>query len=561
MSQIKIVPGSEIWKEWRERCIKPIPGRRSALYFLIAKVMGLEDKIPVTIPAHYSLCMFAERATGIPEIDSARIQLIQVPRGFGKSAIVTTGLALQRLLAFDDYSIGIANEKQELAEGFLAVIKQEFETNDLLRVLFPERFPENFKDTTWKTDRIVIPRKKPRPISPSVLAAGANSTVTGVHLDEWFVDDVISDKAAENALRGSFSEIEATNRWVTRLSPLLCSPERDKMSFIGTPWYEGDTYEFIEKYFGGTQNLDEPPDFQCIWSLKLPGGHGTQHIPLYRRGDIAVYRRPAIVDGRSIFPERWTLEELEKKAARPEEAAFFQANYMLKPAGGLAATFKPEHLKTYEIEGAHLRYHDQSGRTKLVPKRELTVWISVDPAFSDKNTSARTAIPVVGSNGSELFLLEDFAEHGMQVDDTAHKVVDFVMQYPQTQRIFVETIVAQVAVADAIRRVAKDRGVRLPVLHEIPSHGKERKTMRIFGMEPYFKKGIFYAHPSHHNFRQEYNTFPRAALRDVLDAVSFQKDEWERVFMMQSYHGQDRVAAEQQAIARLRAGVGRGGGY
>ncbi|KKK95408.1 hypothetical protein LCGC14_2673120, partial [marine sediment metagenome] len=147
----KIEPNSQDWKDWRRYCTVPEPGKRSALYFLMGKVVGLED--PLTIPGgmdpeeHYALCLFAEGATGIKEIDEARVKMIQMPRGTGKSALITGGEALRRLLLTDGYSVGIANETEGMAQKFLAQIKLQFEQNDTLRALFPERIPD-FKQTT-----------------------------------------------------------------------------------------------------------------------------------------------------------------------------------------------------------------------------------------------------------------------------------------------------------------------------------------------------------------------------------------------------------------------------
>jgi hypothetical protein len=107
---IQIKEGTQEWKDWRRWATRPDPGKFSALFFLT----------------------FAEGATGIPEIDNCRIKLIQVARGFGKSACITKGRPLQKLLAVDDYSVGIANETQIMADRFLAQIKLEFEQNDLM---------------------------------------------------------------------------------------------------------------------------------------------------------------------------------------------------------------------------------------------------------------------------------------------------------------------------------------------------------------------------------------------------------------------------------------------
>lgn len=569
MADLTITPGSDEWKKLRRMCTETIPGKKSALYFLNAKIRGLEPLIPMTYRAHLGMCLFAESATGIKEIDEARIKLILVPRGVGKSACITKGLPILRVLRDPEYATLIANETAELASAFLQDIKFEFENNELLHVLFPEVYTPDYASPVWKADRIITKRKKTNPTSPTVLATGVGGTKTGVHQNEAICDDLLSQNAAEAAYRGNSSEIEATNRWIDRLPPLLKAPKRDPMIFIGTRWWEGDSYEYVEEKWG---RGEEPREF--IWTLKLPAQKlewddgmidrpaETQQIKLYRRGDVAVFKFPAIdMNGRPIFPERYDLDELQEM--QEEDPVFFAGQYLLEPTAGAASVLDPGWLKTYEIDGNAILFDNvATNRKEYVPIRELTTYISVDPAFSKKSSAARTAIPVVGTDGERLFLLEDFAERLDSEDDIAARVLDMYLRY-RPQKIFVETIVAQVAVANAIRRRFREEGLPEPPLEEIRSHGAQKKVMRVFGMEHYFKRGIFYYHPSQYRFYNEYVSFPRAILRDILDALSFQKDEWEKVFTLTHRTGgaaRSREAVREKELAakeKIRRAWGR----
>ncbi len=572
MSELTITPGSDEWKRLRKLCTETVPGKRSALYFLNTKVRQLETVVPATFRAHMAMCLFAEDATGIPEIDSARIKLILVPRGVGKSSMITKGLPILRVLRDREYATGIANETAALASTFLQDIKAEFEGNALLQLLFPEVIPDDFRATTWKSDRIITKRTKANPTSPTCLATGVGGTVTGVHMDEWVCDDLLSQNAAEAAYRGNSSEIEATNRWITRLQPLLKSPKRDPIKFIGTRWWEGDSYEFVEEFWGRGEDRKE-----FLWTLKLPAQKlswedgvvdrppETQTIRLYRRGDVAVFKFPAIdMNGRAIFPERYNLDELQ--AMQEEDPVFYAGQYLLEPTAGAASVLDPSWLKTYDIDGSAIVFDNAvTGRKEYKPLRDLTVFISVDPAFSKKSSAARTAIPVLGTDGERLFLLEDFAERLDSEDDIAAHVVNFYLRYRNygcnVSKIFVETIVAQVAVANAIKRRFREQGVNDPPLEEIRSHGQKGKVMRIYGLEHYFKRGLFFYHPSQYKFFNEYVAFPRAILRDILDAISFQVDEWERVFSIQHATGgrrpEDTRHMQELVRERIKKAWGR----
>lgn len=558
----------------RRLATKSIPGVHSSLYYLNSVILGKAPLVPMTFRAHYAMCLFAEGMTGIREIDDCRIKLVLVPRGVGKSSLVTKGLPLLRILQDPEFACGIANEKQDLANTFLGDIKEELISNQLLQTLFPEVMPPGFKPTVWAADRVITKRAKLNPTSPTLLATGTTGTVTGVHMNLWVCDDILSQNAAENAFRGSFSEIEAINRWTTRLQPLLKNPKRDPIVFIGTRWWEGDTYEYIEEFYGH----DEPKK-EFIFNLNLPAQTGNwedggklvkidrppenQSIKLYKRDEVAVFKFPAIDDaGRAIFPERYDLETLQ--TMQQENPVFFAGQYLLEPTSGAASHFDAEWLKYYKWDGNSIQFTNHNGEIEHLSKQDLVFFISVDPAFSKAHTAARTAIPVVATDGKRLFLIEDYAERMDDEDAIANKVLEFFLEY-EPQKIFVETIVAQVAVANAIRRTFRANGINFDPIEEIKSHGKASKQMRIYGLQNYFKRGNFYINKVHTKFVQEYTAFPRGALRDILDAIAFQKDQWERVFLanhsgVRIYNLAERKAAEETAMDRVRkARYGRRG--
>ena len=119
---VTFTKGDATWKRLRKLA-------REDLYWFNKNILGLGDKIPMTEQAHYPMCLFAQRRTGIPEIDECRVQMIQVPRGVGKSGLVTGGRSLQRLIIDRNWSIGIANESLSKAKGFLGAIKIQFQNN------------------------------------------------------------------------------------------------------------------------------------------------------------------------------------------------------------------------------------------------------------------------------------------------------------------------------------------------------------------------------------------------------------------------------------------------
>jgi hypothetical protein len=64
---------------------------------------------------------------------------------------------------------------------------------------------------------------------------------------------------------------------------------------------------------------------------------------------------------------------------------------------------------------------------------------------------------------------------------------------------------------------------------EIPSHKGVAKGARIYGMENIFRTGHFFTRHDHTRFKDEYLAFPRGGTVDILDALAFQKSEWEKL--------------------------------
>lgn len=518
----KIIPGSERWKELRERA-------KTNLYFLNAKILNHEEIIPMTLRAHYGMCLFAERKTGIPEIDGSRIQLIQVGRGWGKSTGITKARTIQRLINNVEWSAGIANERQENADAFLATVKSELESNQLLNTLFPELMKKATDAApVWKASRIILPgRSRPNPVNPSVMAAGTGATVTGVHMNEWIVDDLISQDAAENARTGSFSEIDKINRWVDRLQPLLTRPKKDPITFIGTPWWPGDCYDYVAKLFGRGM---KPKHYN--WQLRLPDGE-VQNIALIQQGELAIFRFPAIQDGRAIFPEVFDMETLDQ--LREDNPAFFNAQYLLNPTAGALTAFSEEFLHEYEWEHrSQIRYRNHEGEIAFERLHDMQILMSIDPAISERNAAARSAITVVGSNGHKLFLLEAWAKRTSPTD-VAMQILEFYKRYKPT-RVIIESVAYQMALAEILTLLATQAGMGQLPIYEYHSGADNKGKMRITGLEPYFRKGLFYFHrKSQRDFLEEYTNFsPEIGNRtvDLLDALSFQKVSWEMLNML-----------------------------
>jgi hypothetical protein len=528
--------GDEQWHRLRAR-------GRNSLYFLCSEILGYGSRVPMTEPAHKLMCKVIERKTGVPALDDAWVCKVEMPRGTGKTTIVTQGRIIQRIIQEPNVSILLVNEKEQTAKDILSEIKHQIVNNQLLRSLYPEIIPDDFKETAWSATRIVTKRDESRK-EPTVFVIGEGGTVVGMHPDEIMADDILSREAMESARSGSVADLMGQiNRWIHQLVPLLSGHPRRRITFVGTRWWHGDSYEHIEHSFGYGQ---DPQHYML--KAKLSNGT-TQRLPAYRVGDLVVFRRAAIEDGQPAFvslgEDKYGLEALAK--LRLQDPELFAANYLNQPSDELTATFKESWLRFYDWldgeSGDTVAYNDLAGKRRTVDVRSLDVLGFVDPGGFGKNRGgdrARAAIVVTGTTPEGLHLLLDvYSEKGTYVQ-AMQAFVGFVRRYG-IRKAYVERAGQQIVFIDQLRHLCRKEGLTL-VIEDVTT-GVKSKDDRILGLEEYFQRAQIYVGrgPKFEELRQQYAGFPKTTRKDILDALSQAPGRWRKA------GGSARSAAQRQS--------------
>jgi phage terminase large subunit-like protein len=480
----------------------------------------------MTEPAHKILCKIVERKTGIPALDTAWVRKFEMPRGTGKTTAITQAYLLQKIAGNPNISIMLVNENEGTAKAILSEIKSQIESNELLRALYPEIVPDDFKDTTWSATQITVKRTQSRK-EPTVFVVGVGGTKTGMHPDIIFVDDMLSREAMESARSGSVADVMGQiNRWIHQLVPLLSGAPDRALDFIGTRWWHGDSYEHLEESFGYGQ---DPQHY--LLHAKLSDGT-KQSLPAYRVGDIAVFRRAAIEEGQPAFvtlnAEKFGLEGLAKERHRDPE--LFAANMMNQPADALTRVFKEHWLRYYDLEDDQLSYIDPHGRRKTIPVSSLDVLVFVDPGGFKKTKGgdrARGAIIVTGSRDGLHFILDAHSEK--QNYTAVQKELVAVVQRFGARKVFIENAGQQIAFIDQARSQLRAHHLAVPVEEAPP--GTKSKDDRILGLEDYFERAMIYVgHGAKFGeFLLQYEQFPKTTRKDLLDALSMAPTRWPKV--------------------------------
>lgn len=542
--------GDAKWHAYRERA-------KTDLYWLTNTVLGYGELIPMRPNVHGLLCKFVERRTGSPLLDTKRYRKIELPRDVGKTTIVTQGYVIQRILQDPNISILLCNEKELTAKDILGSIKFEFESNELLRALFPEIIPPDLNDTVWSASRIVVNRTTGRK-EPTVFVIGVGGTVTGMHPNVILVDDMISREAMENARAGAWQIMYQTNRWINQLDMLLSKSKTDiELLFIGTRWWHKDSYEHVEDAFGNGEQQRT-----VLLRMKLEDGE-VQQVPAFVKGDLAIFRRAAIENGRSIFPEKWSLDDLAKMRVR--DPALFACNMMNNPTDEITATFKEHWLKTLTwLDDDFSTFHIVTGAAerKVIRVEDLDRIIIIDPGgFAERliEDRARASVVVLGDDHrGHKFFLDCYSEQDTYLV-AIQQAVDFTRRY-SPRKIYVERAGQQVAFAQLLRLALVAAQLSCIVDDTTLKPGNTAKDVRVLEMEPYYQAGEFYVGTgsSFLEFRQQYSQFPRAMRKDIIDVLGYYPRLLRKTTPNSNQRPEQRQAQEREMARSRMASLRRG---
>ena len=508
------------------------------LYWLADVVLGYGDKVPLNPAVHGLMCKVVTRQTGVPDLDDCPYRKIEVPRGVGKTTLITISYTIQRILRDPNISILICNEREQNAKDFLSSIKHHFDGNDLLRALFPEICPDDTHAETWSSTRITVKRQTAR-LEPTVFIIGVGGTVTGTHPDLILVDDMLSREAMENSRVGGGQLMQQLNRWLHQLKPLLNYQYKPfpEILFIGTRWWFGDSYEHIEEWLGYQEEIRP---YLLRW--RLPNGQ-DQTLTVGRRGDLVTYTRSAIEDGRSMFPEKWSLDDLAKM--RMEDPVLFAANYMNKPTDDLTAVFKPGWLLYYDwVNQGQLKLTKGDGSTGIFSLEDMDKTLYVDPGgfgVAHGGDTARAAMVVVGDTRQGPYCILDCRSERDTYLNVIREIAFWVHRY-RPWKVKIEQAGQQASFIELVRR--EFAAQNLHVTLEVVTPKSKVKEQRILYLEPFFQRGMVYIGrgAAFMELRTQLEQFPRAARNDLLDALAYAADDWSRV--SRPLNPQERQAKE-----------------
>lgn len=268
-----------------------------------------------------------------------------MPRGHLKSTIVSEALPIHMLIQPDpengenvywpgisgaDMRILLSGEKQDLMSAHLRWIENQWETNSLLRGLWPQRawqIPRR-DAKKWNENEMLIPRQNDY-ADPSIRVIGVGGAITGAHPNVLIKDDLISIEAANSP-----TVMQTAIEWHKSSRALLAPDEERGLEYIiGTRWAVSDLYSHI---------MQTDPSVECM-------------------------TRSIVEDGVPIWPEKISLKHVAD--LRKEYGSLFHLLYMNNAGDPELTDFSETDLRYYTIQGDSLVF-DENDMDLLLHDKE-----------------------------------------------------------------------------------------------------------------------------------------------------------------------------------------------
>jgi predicted phage terminase large subunit-like protein len=394
-------------------------------------------------------------------------------RGHYKSTIITFALTIQDILNDPEVTIGIFSHTRPIAKAFLRQIKNEFETNDGLKELYPEILwadPVN-ESPKWSEDEGITVKRSSNPKEATIEAWGVvDGQPTSKHYRGRIYDDVVVEESV-----GTPEMMEKTTKRLQLSFNLGARGGWER--FIGTRYHFNDSYRFV---------MDS----------------GTASPRLY----------PATEDGKVEGPPVYLSRE-ELAAKRRKMGPFvFGAQMLQDPTADEKQGFKREWLK-----------HASS------TQRGKNVVIVVDPASSKKKDSDYTAMWALGLAADKNIYVLDMLRDRLSLTERA----DVLMKWHRRWRPMAVGYERYGMMADIehIRDLQEREEYRFEITEV---GGTMAKPDRIRRLIPYFEQGRIWLPPTltKTNYEgrsvdlvasfiaDEYIPFPVGTHDDMLDALA-----------------------------------------
>ena len=454
----------EIRQILRQRC-------REDLWYLCYAVLNFRD---MNTALHKEMCATWVKRQHLP------YTLWEAPRYHLKTTCWVIGDAIREALIDPNETQIIISAKIDNCTSMLNTIRVQFDTNEVLRWLFPEycmKFAdvETRKRCSWTSERVDWPcRSDWISTSGSIEVMSVGASMVSKHYGMLRFDDTVNDINSVTIASCNVVYNWFLDAWQLRVD------DSSRMRITGTPWSFADYYQREKEKERRAREAGDAPDLR-------------------------VYRRPAYnKKGDVIWPERFSKKAMRKHKKRLGSYKF-ACNFLLNPVPEGVAFFKRKQINFInELE---------------IPKNCMT-FIAVDLSEEDSNTPDHTAIVVVSINEFGRWYVREIVRGKFYPLGIMETVARLSKKY-EAEKVVVDSTGFQTTIFKEYLRWSAENKIYVPWVDI--KFGKTSKNARIRALQPIFERGDFWMVDGLAEADiaiEELTTFDRGRSDDILDAFS-----------------------------------------
>ena len=417
---------------------------------------------------------------------------IIAPRGHSKSTVVSVLFPMWRTIfkpQNEDLMILLVSESQSQAVNFLSIIKHNLENNPRILSYFG-----SLKGDKWTEDDITTSN------GVRIIAKGTGQRIRGMLTGRESITRpnlIILDDFESETNSLTPEAIDKNIDWITKaVEPSMSDDGR--LIAIGT----------IISERAYLSSIREDKAFKTRFYQAAIGDDFDN--PLWPER----------------FPPQRLKEHYESYKSRGKEDAFWQ-EYQNHPVNKNTQNFKREMFRYWSGEFRLLDDGTPAIRFEGVDSESEGLWtplsvsVGIDLAISEDHRADWTVIaPLAMDYKERRFLLPHKKIKTSDIDEICESIIDVCQRYG-AERVHIETVQFQQAVATALRKAMARRNVYLAVHETKP---RAAKDSRLRALQPLFALGMFYHLESAIDFEGELLMFPRAKHDDIMDAVWYAND-------------------------------------
>lgn len=358
-----------------------------------------------------------------------------------KSTIITFAGCIQEVLKNPEITVGIFSHTKHIAKGFLGQIQREFEGNAKLITLFPDVLYDNpaKQSPSWSLDNGLICKRSGNPKEGTLEAHGlVDGQPTSKHFSLLVYDDVVTRESVSTPEQVA----KTTQAW--ELS--------DNLGVAGgRKWHVGTRYDFSDTYSDIIKRQAAIPRI----------------YPATEDGTIT---------GKPVLMKQ---SQWDDKVITQGEATV-ACQLLCNPLAGHQRMFNVEDVGTYEVR-----------------PETLMVYITVDPARSNKKGTANTAMAVQGVDYAGNKYLLDGYDHKMDLTERWSRMRDLYLTWRSAPGVQGVSVGYEKFGAESDLQYFEERMRIEKVSFEIselawPRDGEGSKTDRVQRLSPDLKLGRYY---------------------------------------------------------------------